>query len=159
MRTIAVLTSSDASYQAIRADTSGTLLQRLAGAIGTVVAYRVLPDEADQLISQMREWVDQGIHLILTTGGTGLGPRDVMPEATRAVIDREIPGIPEAMRQASLAHTPFGMISRAVAGLARTTLIINFPGSPKAIEQLWPVVLPILPHALDVSQGKTQHEK
>jgi molybdenum cofactor synthesis domain-containing protein len=103
----------------------------------------------------LRQWVDDmRLDLILTTGGTGLTPRDITPEATRAVIDREVPGIAEAMRAASLAKTPHGMLSRAVAGVRRQSLIVNLPGSPRAVREALEVILPALPHAVDLIQER-----
>ena len=93
------------------------------------------------------------MHLILTSGGTGFGPRDVTPEATRSVIEREAPGIAEALRKESMEHTPYGMLSRGVAGIFGTSLIINLPGSPKAVEESMTVLLPVLPHALELLKG------
>lgn len=158
MPTIAVLTSSDAGYAGTREDISGKLLIDQLSAIGSLVDYQILPDDYEGLTRQLVRWIDQGVSLVATTGGTGLGPRDVMPEVTRDLVDRWVPGIAEAMRAQSLKHTPMGMLSRGVAGIAKKTLIINFPGSPKSIEELGPVVLPVLPHALDLIAGKTRHE-
>lgn len=155
----AVLTSSDAGARGERADASGERLCALVKEVGELADYRILPDEAAQLESVMRQWVADGVDLIVTTGGTGLGPRDVMPEVTRRIITREIPGMAEAMRAESVKHTPFGMVSRQVVGSAGHTLIINFPGSPKAIDELWPVVHPVLAHLVDLLHGKTRHEK
>ncbi len=155
---VAVLTSSDGAARGEREDVSGQHLRDFGNEIGTVVDYCILPDEAERLERQLWQWIQAGVHIIFTTGGTGLGPRDVMPEVTRRVIDREIPGMAEAMRQESLKHTPFGMISRQVAGVARNTLIINFPGSPRAVDELWPVVRPVLPHLVDLISGHTRHD-
>ena len=155
----AVLTSSDGGARGERTDTSGVRLCGLVQELGELADYRVLPDEPEQLESLMRQWVADGVDLIVTTGGTGLGPRDVMPEVTRRLITREIPGMAEAMRAESAKHTPFGMISRQVVGSVDRTLIINFPGSPKAIDELWPVVRPVLVHVVDLLNGKTRHEK
>ncbi|MCL6563767.1 MAG: MogA/MoaB family molybdenum cofactor biosynthesis protein [Firmicutes bacterium] len=157
-RTIAVLTASDAGARGEREDTSGQILREGLAKVGEVVASRLEPDEVDRLEAVLREWVAQGISLIATTGGTGIGPRDVMPEATRRVIEREVPGIAEEMRRVSTAITPFGMLSRGVVGVAGRTLIINFPGAPKACRELLPVVVPILPHALDLLAGRTRHD-
>lgn len=156
---IALLTSSDASAAGLREDTSGRILRDGLSSLGTITDQRVIADERSALEAALTAWIVRGVNLVATTGGTGLGPRDVMPEATRTVIDREVPGIAEAMRRVSTEYTPFGMLSRGVVGIAGKTLIINFPGSPKACEQLLPVVLPVLPHALDLLAGKTQHEK
>lgn len=155
----AVLTSSDAGARGERADASGGRLCALVKELGELADYRVLPDEAEQLEAVMRQWIADGVDLIVTTGGTGLGPRDVIPEVTRRIITREIPGMAEAMRAEASRHTPFGMISRQVAGAVDHTLIINFPGSPKAIDELWPVVHPVLRHLVDLLHGKTRHEK
>jgi molybdopterin adenylyltransferase len=156
--TIAVLTASDAAAAGQREDASGRALAEGLAPLGQVVARAVLPDDYAALRAQLLAWCQQGVRLIATTGGTGLGPRDVMPEATRAVIDRELPGMAEAMRQASVAHTPLGMLSRAVAGARGSTLIINFPGSPRAVGECLPVVLPVIPHALDLLAGRTTHQ-
>lgn len=157
MISIAVLTSSDAGFAGKREDVSGELLKGLLAEIGEVVAYAILPDEKSLLEDQMLSWVNQGIQMIMTTGGTGLGPRDVMPEATAAIVEKTIPGIAEAMRAASLQKTPFGMLSRGVAGVLDKTLIINLPGSPKAVADLVPVVRPIIPHLLNLLNGNTAH--
>ncbi len=153
----AILTSSDAGARGERSDESGEKLKEKLQPIAEVAAYRVLPDEPVELEHQLWQWIRQGIDLIVTTGSTGLGPRDVMPEVMRRVIDREVPGMAEAMRAESIKHTPFGMMSRQVVGVAEQTLIINFPGSPKAIDELWPVVLPVISHLVDVVHGRTQH--
>ena len=153
---VAILTVSDRSAQGVRADASGAVIHELIGAALTadVVAYRVVPDEQPQIAAVLREWADAHIaDVILTTGGTGLAPRDVTPEATRAVIEREVPGIPEAMRAASLKVTPFAMLSRMVAGTRGRTLIINLPGSPKGVRENLVVVLPALAHGLDKLRG------
>lgn len=158
LRRIAVLTSSDAGARGERQDVSGELLSAKAAALGAVLERVMLPDEPELLERQMRQWIATHIELIVTTGGTGLGPRDVMPEVTLRIIDREIPGMAEAMRHASLQYTPMGMLSRGVVGVSQTSLIINFPGSPKAVEQLWDVVSPVIAHALDLIAGDTRHK-
>ncbi|NMP23917.1 MogA/MoaB family molybdenum cofactor biosynthesis protein [Sulfobacillus sp. DSM 109850] len=155
---IAILTASDAGARGEREDASGQLLREWAEALGEVVETVVLPDDAATLERRLWTWVGDGLDVVLTTGSTGLGPRDVLPEVTRRVIDREIPGIAEAMRAESLRHTPFGMISRGLAGAARETLILNFPGSPKAVEELWPVVEPVISHLVRLLHGETRHE-
>ena len=155
----AVLTSSDSGARGERDDASGRLLSEYMSQLGEVYDYQVLPDEPVELERQMWRWIRAGVGLIVTTGSTGLGPRDVIPDVTRRIIDREIPGIAEAMRAESLKYTPFGMISRQLAGVAEKTLIVNFPGSPKAVEQLWPVVSPILPHLVDLVHGNTGHNQ
>lgn len=153
-----VLTSSDQGAQGLREDVSGKRLCELVQGLGPLHDYRILPDSEAELEQQLWLWVTQDVDLIVTTGSTGLGPRDVLPEVTRRVIDREIVGMAEAMRQESLKHTPFGMLSRQVVGVARKTLIINFPGSPRAIDELWPVVEPVIPHVVRLIHGQTGHE-
>ena len=161
MITIGVLTISDGAAQGTRQDLSGeeirTLVAQLPEAVVNINA--IVPDERSQIEAILREWSDQEhLHLILTTGGTGLAPRDVTPEATRAVIEREAPGIAEAMRAMSIQHTPFGMLSRGVVGTRGSTLIINLPGSPKAVRECLGYILPVLPHALNLLlEGPREH--
>ena len=153
---VGILTVSDRSAAGVRGDQSGEVIRNLlaAGLDCEVVAYRVVPDEQPVIEAILREWADQQVtDLILTTGGTGLAPRDVTPEATRAVIEREVPGIPEAMRAASLQVTPFAMLSRMAAGTRARCLIINLPGSPKGVRENLQVVLPALAHGLDKLLG------
>jgi molybdenum cofactor synthesis domain-containing protein len=151
----AILTSSDSSSRGEYEDTSGAAIRELLTSIGfDIKTYEVLPDERDLITDHLRTWADSGsVQLIVTTGGTGLGPRDVTPEATRAVLDYEVPGIAEAMRAEGLKHTPMSMISRAVAGVRNGVLIINLPGNPKAVRENLAVVLPVLRHALDLLAG------
>ncbi len=153
---VAILTVSDRSSEGLRPDGSGTLIRDLISAEldAVIVAYRIVPDERPAIEATLREWADERqADLVLTTGGTGLAPRDVTPEATRAVIEREVPGIPEAMRAASLAVTPFAMLSRMVAGTRGRCLIINLPGSPKGVRENLGVVMPALKHGLEKLLG------
>ena len=150
----AVVTVSDKGAAGEREDRSGTVVRELLEAAGLEVERsEVVPDEAEVVSGLMVELCDRGFDLIVTTGGTGVSPRDVTPEATRAVIDREIPGMAEAMRASSCRVTPHAMISRAVCGLRGATLIINLPGSPKGARENLEVVMPALPHALEVAGG------
>ncbi len=121
--------------------------------------YRdIVPDVTASISGKLAEWCDAGeVDLVLTTGGTGLGPRDVTPEATRAVIDMEVPGIAEAIRIQTLKNTPFAMLSRAVAGLRNGCLIVNLPGSPKGVEECLEVAVPAIPHALEMVKGWRGH--
>lgn len=153
----AILTISDKGHRGEREDRSGPALAGwLAQRDVTVVAQRIVPDVADGISAQLVIWADGGAcDLILTTGGTGVSPRDVTPEATRAVLEREIPGFAEAMRAASLSKTPYAMLSRAVAGVRGRVLIVNLPGSPAgAIENL-ESVWTALEHAVKKIQGDT----
>jgi molybdenum cofactor synthesis domain-containing protein len=135
-------------------DASGPLLAHLAeNAGGEIVAMEVVPDDFALIEDRLHHYADQGVAFVFTTGGTGLTPDDITPEATLAVIAREAPGIAEAMRAVSIQHTPMGMLSRGVAGVAGRTLIVNFPGSPKAIEQLFGVVAPVLEPAAKTLQS------
>lgn len=153
-----VLTISDGVSQGTRVDTAGDWLCEHCALIGTV-ERKWVADEVDHIVAALQTWVDQGIEIILTTGGTGLGPRDVTPEATRLVLHKEVPGIAEALRQASLPYTPYAMLSRGLAGISGATLIVNLPGSPRAVEQLYPLLEPIFAHARNLLAGQTSHEK
>ena len=152
----AVLTVSDKASTGEREDTSGAAIRELLASIQIdVTMYAVVADEQDVISGHLREWVDEGaVQLIVTTGGTGLGLRDVTPEATKAVLDYEVPGIAEAMRAEGLKHTPMSMISRAVVGVRSRVLIINLPGSPKGVRENLAVALPVLQHALELLAGE-----
>ena len=149
----AVLTSSDSGHAGERRDLGGDAVVELMSRHGHRLTDRALePDDEENLITRLRSWADDSkVELILTTGGTGLAPRDVMPEATLSVIDYEVPGISEAMRAASLEITNMAMLSRAVAGVANQTLIINLPGNPKGAVETLEIVLPVLPHAVEIT--------
>lgn len=161
MTTIGVMTISDGGARGERVDTSGEAICAMVAPLpdAEVSARTLIPDERVLIEATLREWCDEKhLNLILTTGGTGLAPRDVTPEATQAVIEREAPGIAEAMRAESLRHTPFGMLSRGVAGVRGRTLIINLPGSPKAVKECLQCILPVLPHAINLLiEGPREH--
>ena len=147
-----ILTLSDRSSRGERRDSSGPALANLIQAQGwSVIKQSLLPDEESAIRDMLMNWADSGeMDVILTTGGTGFSPRDVTPEATRAVIDREAPGLAEAMRAASLKVTPHAMLSRIVTGIRRKALIINLPGSPKGAVENLQVITSVLPHAVQL---------
>ena len=150
----AVLTISTSVAGGTAEDASGPLLAELAESVGAeVVGLEVIPDDLALIEDRIRQHVDDGVDLVLTTGGTGLSPDDVTPEATRAVVERDAPGFSEAMRAESLRHTPMGVLSRGVSGIAAQTLIVNFPGSPKAVREAFAVVAPTLEHAVATLRG------
>ena len=154
------ITVSDACSRGEREDTSGAaLVQLLAGIGAELVENRILSDDLEPLVQALKEFAERDdVNLIVTTGGTGLGPRDNTPEATLQVIEREAPGIAEAIRAESLKATPMAMISRGVCGVRTGTLIINLPGSPKAVKESFAVIATVLTHAIDLLEGRTRHK-
>lgn len=150
--TAGILTVSDRAARGDYQDKSGPLIEKILNDRTTLSVLRraTVSDDAETISSTLVSWSEEGLSLILTTGGTGFAPRDVTPEATRAVIERDAPGIAEAMRQESLKVTAHAMLSRAVAGMRGKTLIVNLPGSPKAVKENLDVFLPVLPHALEL---------
>jgi len=160
MLNIAVLTISDKGSRGQRQDKSGEVIRDILSRIeSTIIKYEVVPDEREVIAGKLIEWADGGgVDVILTTGGTGLARRDITPEATLAVIDRSVPGFAEAMRARSLEKTPMAVLSRAVSGLRGQCLIINLPGSPKAVRECLEVILPAIPHAVEIIKGEvTEH--
>jgi len=160
MFTVGILTISDKGARGQRYDESGQTIRDLVSSLDSeVVHYEIVPDELDVIRQKLTEWADNGkADVIITTGGTGLGERDVTPEATAAVIDRVVPGFAEAMRIKSLSKTPMAMLSRATAGVRGRSLIVNLPGSPRAVRECLEVVLPAIPHAVDIIKGVvTEH--
>jgi len=158
---VAVLTVSDRSFAGEREDISGPAVAERVSLEGwEVIRTDIVPDDMEKIADVFRTWSDQkAVDVILSTGGTGFAPRDVTPEATRAVVDRNAPGLTEAMRAVSMDITPHAMLSRAEAGIRNATLIINLPGSPKAAVENLEVVLPVLPHAVALLRGDSDAEK
>lgn len=151
---VGILTISDKGARGERIDTSGPALAEMVTRMGgETVRTRIVPDETDRIAATLVAWSDEGLDLILTTGGTGFSPRDVTPEATRSVLERETPGISEVIRQAGLAKTRTAALSRAVSGIRKLTLIINLPGSERGARESLEAVLDILPHGLAMLKG------
>lgn len=155
----AVLTISDSSHAGTREDRSGPAVAAFLRSAGYEITTEfIIPDEREQIALSLRELADSGsVHFIATTGGTGLAPRDVTPEATRDVIDREIPGFGERMRAEGLKSTRFAPLSRAMAGVRGSVLIVNLPGSPKGAVESISAILELVPHVLDLIAGRTEH--
>ena len=160
MLNLGIITISDGVWRGQRSDESGKAIRDSFAAVDSrVVKYEVVPDEADIIAKKLAEWADEGsMDVILTTGGTGLAPRDVTPEATLSIVDKVVPGLAEMMRAQTFTATPFSILSRAVAGVRGKCLIINLPGSPKAVRECLEVILPAIPHAVQIIKGEiTQH--
>ena len=152
----AILTVSDSASAGTRADESGkAIAQMLAGIKSKIVRKEIVPDEREEIESALIR-LSKEADLVVTTGGTGVGPRDVTPEATRAVIEKDLPGFGEAMRSKSLEKTPHAILSRATAGTRGGTLIVNLPGSPKAVRECLEVVLPAIPHCIETAKGQAR---
>jgi len=156
MFTVGILTISDKGSKGERQDKSGEAIREmLSGVDVRIVNYDIIPDEKEIIVEKLVKWADEDhLDMLLTTGGTGLTPRDVTPEATLSVVDRIVPGFAEAMRAESLKKTPMAMLSRAVVGTRGECLIINLPGSPKAVRECLEVILPALPHAVETLKGQ-----
>lgn len=158
MINVGIITASDQGAKGERIDLSGEVIKEMVAEKGWCVKqYVILPDEREELAKTMSKWADEGsVQLILTTGGTGFSDRDWTPEATTDICERMVPGIPEAMRMASMQITPRVMLSRSVAGIRKHTLIINLPGSPKAVRENLAVIIDTLPHGLEILMGEAR---
>ena len=156
MLTVGVLTISDRGWRGEREDGSGETIKRMLAALDAHISrYEIVPDEKEIISQKLTQWADEvGIDLIVTTGSTGLSPRDVAPEATLAVVQKLVPGLAEAMRAEGLKKTATAMLSRGVSGIRGRSLIVNLPGSPKAVRESLEVILPVLPHAMEVLKGE-----
>ncbi|MFC1983449.1 molybdenum cofactor biosynthesis protein B [Chloroflexota bacterium] len=160
MLNVGILTISDKGWQGQRYDESGEAIRNSPLVLdNSVVKYEVIPDETDIIASKLAEWADEGaVDVILTTGGTGLGSRDVTPEATLSIVDKVVPGFTEVMRTKTFDVTPLAVLSRAVAGVRGKCLIINLPGSPKAVRECLEIISPAIPHAVEILRGEvTEH--
>ena len=160
MINIGILTISDKGSKGQRLDKSGETIRNVVSSMNArVLKYEIVPDEKEIIVDTLSDWADSlELDVILTTGGTGLSKRDVTPEATLSIVDREVPGISEAMRVKSLEKTPTAMLSRAVVGQRGECLIINLPGSTKAVKECLEVIMPVLPHAMEIIKGEvTEH--
>jgi len=156
MFAVGILTISDKGSRGERQDKSGEVVREiLSGMDAHIVDYDIVPDEKELIAEKLVRWADEdNLDVVITTGGTGLTPRDVTPEATLAVVDRIVPGFAEAMRAESLKKTPHAMLSRALVGTRGKCLIVNLPGSPKAVRECLEVILPALPHAVETLRGQ-----
>lgn len=157
---LAILTVSTSGYQGRRQDTGGEAIKEVLSAPEyEVVRYEIVSDEKEMIAQRMAQWADApDVDLVVSTGGTGLGPRDVTPEACRSILDKEVPGLAEAMRAGTLKYTPMAMLSRSVAGIRGNTLIITLPGSPRGVKETLEVVKPVLPHAIELLKKESVYE-
>lgn len=155
---IGILTISDKGFRGEREDRSAKVIEETIALLHPeATTYKIVPDEKEEISQQIIWLVDrEGCDLVLTTGGTGISLRDITPEATKEVIDKEVPGLAEAMRQEGFKITPHAALSRAIAGIRGTSLIINLPGSPKAVKECLGIILPALPHALELIKGRVE---
>ena len=154
--TFGIVCVSDRCSRNICEDKSGPLIEEMLKNLGSAEEYIIVPDEKEEIEKALIKLCDEkAVNVIFTTGGTGFAPRDITPEATKAVIEKDVPGIPEAIRLKSLEITDKAMLSRATAGIRKSTLIVNLPGSPKAVREALEVVIPVLPHAVEVLSGDT----
>ncbi|MDI6600563.1 MAG: MogA/MoaB family molybdenum cofactor biosynthesis protein [Thermoanaerobacteraceae bacterium] len=153
---VGIITISDKGSKGERVDESGPAIREMVSSIsGEVLDYIIVPDEVDRIQAEIIRMVDgKHLDLVLTTGGTGLSPRDVTPEATRGVIEKEIPGLTEAMRMKTMEKAPTAILSRAVAGTRNGSIIVNLPGSVRAVRENLEIILPVLPHGLEILQGR-----
>jgi molybdopterin adenylyltransferase len=161
MFSVGIITVSDQGFRGKRQDESGQVIRNtLSSPDSRVVSYQIVPDEVEAISGKLAEWADSGgIDVILTTGGTGLAERDVTPEATLSVVDKVVPGLTEAMRIETAKVTQTAILSRAVAGVRGRCLIINLPGSPKAVRECLEVILPVIPHAVEIIKGGVTEHK
>lgn len=153
---VGIITASDKGSRGERIDQSGQVIREMVSCIGgEVVVYQIIPDDFEAIKETIIKQADEDkVDLIITTGGTGLGPRDITPEATKAVIQREVPGIAEVIRMESMKKTNRAMLTRGVAGIRNKTLIVNLPGSPKAVQECLEIIFPALPHGLEILKGE-----
>jgi len=151
---IAIVTVSDSCFRGEREDESGKLIQQMVDSLGEVVEYKIVPDEKEALRSCLLYLIEvKKVDLVLTTGGTGISPRDITPDVTEEVIDRKIPGFGELMRIKTFSSSPTSVLSRSIAGLKEKTLVVNLPGSPKGVRECLEILLPLFPHAFEMIRG------
>jgi molybdenum cofactor synthesis domain-containing protein len=157
---LAILTVSTSGYQGQRQDTGSEAIKEvLPPPEYEVVRYEIVSDDKEMIADRLAQWADApDVDLVISTGGTGLGPRDVTPEACLSILDKEVPGLAEAMRAETLKYTPMAMLSRSVAGIRGNTLIITLPGSPKGVKETLEVVKPVLPHAIELLKKESVYE-
>ncbi|MEW6620136.1 MAG: molybdopterin adenylyltransferase [bacterium] len=155
---VGILTISDKGAKGERKDKSGKVIAEIIARLnGEVIEYKIIPDEKEVIIDSLKSLIDQaGCEMVLTTGGTGLSPRDVTPEATSEVIEKEVLGFGEIMRTIGFKYNPHALLSRAIAGVRKQSLIINLPGSPKAVRECLELILPAIPHGIEVLKGKVE---